>query len=492
MSGIVPFRPGWSRDAALALVAILLLAVALRVIGIDYALWNDEVASTKFAAAPVHLLWSDWMVRETNPPLYYTLLEGWWAIFGGSDVALRMMSVVFGCVGVVLVFLLGRHVGGLRAAIIAGALVAASAQNIMYSQQVRGYILGYAAAAAAILAALTLLARVQSGADGKRGGVLIGYAAAVTVALYAHTTFILLPALVGVFVLGRLLVMRERGWRPVLEWIGTNAVVLLLWAWWAHITLLQAQSRATIGWINTPSLPYAVRMSLESYVPWQFGPLQLVVAALAIAAAGFATWRWRNQPNLLLLPFLAVAAPVLLYLISLKVPVFLNRTVYWASAPFLVTVAAGIAALRRPWAGGAVAIAAVASIAGLLAWYPTREIEPWRAIVAAIQRQEPGATVLVAGKGPALALRRYCRWPSCTLRIVGLSSPSTDTWASGFAVPDMIDPSAAPALTRRGNVVVVRWMSQDPIALMGASNEATTLPVPAGRGNIGVSVLRQR
>ncbi len=494
MTDAWPRRERWSRGALLALAAVLALAVALRALGIDYSLWNDEVASTKFAAAPVRLLWSDWMVRETNPPLYYTLLGGWWSLFGGSDVALRAMSAVIGCVGVAFVFLLGRQVGGTRTGAIAGALVAASAQNILYSQQVRGYILGYTAGVAAVLATLLFLASASGRARG-RGGALVGYVAATAVALYAHTTFVLLPALVGAFVLGRLLLLRPRPWRPVVEWLLANLIVLAIWAWWAHITLLQARSRATIGWINTPSLPYAIRMTLESYAPWGFGPLQLLVAALAWAAAGWATWRWRARPDLLLLPFLAVATPALLYLLSLKVPVFLNRTVYWASAPFLVTVAAGIATLRpRALFAGALAIAAVASVAGWLAWYPGREIEPWRGIVAAIEHQEPGAVVVVSGKGPALALRRYCRPPGCDLRIVGLSSPSTDTWASGFPVPDMIDPRTAPALSRAGrDVVAVRWMSQDPLAVLPPTGQATRLAIPPGQGdNIGAASWRPR
>ena len=478
------------RRALLALAAVMVLAIALRLIGVDYSLSYDEIASTRFAATPMRLLWSDWMILETNPPLYYALLRGWTTTFGSGDVALRLMSVVIGCVGVALVFALGRRAGGVRTGAVAAVLVAASAQNILYSQQVRGYVLGYAGGVSAIWGALAFLTAADRRA--RMGGLAL-YVGGSAVAVYAHTTFVLLPALVGAFVLARLLVRDARAWRPVAEWLAANAVVLALWAWWAHITLIQAQTRLTIGWIATPSLAYAVRMTLESYVPWEIGVAQYAVALLMVAAAAWGTWQWRDRPDRLLLPFLAVATPAVLYLISLKVPIFLPRTVYWASAPFLVTVAAGIAALRpRALFAGGVAGAVAATLAGWLVWYPTREIEPWRANVATLQQRHPGATVLASGKGPVLALRRYCVVPVCDLTIVGLASPSTDAWASAFPVAGMIPADGArTVLRRRGSLVAVRWMGADPMA--GPAPGATAVPVALpGRGNIGAAYWTTR
>lgn len=484
MSEVAAARTPLSLRAWFGLALVVALALALRLVGLHYSLWNDEVASTKFAAAPVHLLWSDWMVRETNPPLYYTLLHGWVALFGDADATLRVMSVLFGCVGVAFVCLLGWRVGGARVGLFAAALVALSAQHVMYSQQVRGYVLGHAAAVAAVLATISFLEDEPR----RRRAALLLYASACTVALYAHTTFFVLPALLNLYVLA-MLALRRR-WRPALEWIAANAVVLLLWAWWAYITILQARTRATIGWIDPPSLPYAIRMTMESYLPWQLGPVQFVVALLMVAAAGRAAWQWRRRPALLLLPFLAVATPALLFVLSQRVPVFLDRTVYWSSAPFLVTVAAGLAGLRPRWLAVTGAGAAMAAtLAGWMAWFPGREIEPWHAIVASLERRQPGATVLVSGKGVALDLQRYCPPRRCSLRIVGLSSPGTDAWASAFAVPGMVPPATVPALLGRHPIVALRWMGQDP--RRSAPPDVRTIPIdlPVGdRTNIAAAL----
>ncbi|WP_174284556.1 glycosyltransferase family 39 protein [Sphingomonas bacterium] len=487
-------RERWRVRIALGLV--IFVAAALRLTGLHYSLWNDEVASVEFAKVPVRLLWSDWMIRETNPPLYYTVLHGWMMAVGNGDGHLRLLTALIGCLDILLVFALGRRVGGAWTGTIAAALVALSAQNILYSQQVRAYILADAGAVAAITGAIVFLDAVhRPTGDGRRAGGLALYLGGAAVAIYSHTTLLLLPALTGVFVLARLVLPASRAVRPVEEWIATNALLLLAAAWWVRITILQAETRSTIGWIATPSLPYAIRMTLESFLPWQIGPAQYLVAVLATAAAAWGTWQWRDRPDYLLLPFLAVGLPVLLYAASIKVPMFLDRTVYWASAPFLVTVAAGIARLQpRGVAIGAAGIAVVASVAGWATWFPARETEPWQDIAESLDRQYPGMTVLTQGIGPTLALRRYCRPPGCSLRIIGVRSPSIDTWASGFSVPGMVGKhEAADILKRRGSIVAIRWMAADPMAMPPPT--ALARPIVIGYGhadNIGATLWRVR
>lgn len=483
-----------ARSTWLALGAIVVLALSIRFATADYSLWYDEIASTRFAATPPRLLWSDWMIRETNPPLYYTLLGGWTALVGGDDRSLRALSILIGSVGIFFAFLLGRRVGGARAGLIAAALLALSQQHVLYSEQIRGYVLAHTAALGAVLAAMAFLEAACRNQASARRRALAGYGAACIVALYSHTTLVLLPVLTSIFVLACLAGHWPRNRAPAVEWIGANAVVALTWLWWAHITLVQAHARATIGWIGVPSVPYAARMTLESYLPWSIGWLQWPVALLAVAAAGLAIWSWRSRPERWLLPFLAIATPALLYLLSLRTPVFLNRTVYWSSAPFLVTVAGGIAAIRPPLPFlAALAAAVAANAAGLVGWLPVREIEPWRAATAAIQRDYPGATVLVRGKGPLLAMQRYCRAPTCTLTIRGVPAPSTDSWASGFAVRGSIGEDAAAALLRRpGRIVAVRWLNQDPVAAPPPGAHADPLPGIAPAGNAITAVLWRR
>ena len=63
--------------APLMLALMLVAVAAFRIHTAQYSLWYDELASLEFARQPVSRLWSSWMLRETNPPLFYTMLSGW-------------------------------------------------------------------------------------------------------------------------------------------------------------------------------------------------------------------------------------------------------------------------------------------------------------------------------------------------------------------------------------------------------------------------------
>ncbi|MEB3259755.1 MAG: glycosyltransferase family 39 protein [Cyanobacteriota bacterium] len=94
------FPMGW------LLGAIALLAIALsRGIFSPYSLWLDELAT-------VHLLRADqglWtaLLHDNFPPLYFYLLKGWAAIFGQSEVVLRLPSLLAVAAALVV---LGRYV----------------------------------------------------------------------------------------------------------------------------------------------------------------------------------------------------------------------------------------------------------------------------------------------------------------------------------------------------------------------------------------------
>lgn len=446
------------------MLTLLGASLLLRAVGLDYALWYDEIASTYFALTPLGTLWSGWMVRETNPPLYYSLLGGWTTLFGDEDVTLRAMSVVIGSGGVLLAFLVGQTVAGVRAGLIAAGLLATSAQHVLYSQQVRGYVLAHAAALAATLGVLLFLRSwSENKASARRRGLAL-YAIGCIVALYSHTTLVLMPLLVNVYVIGYLLIAwRGRAtWVGVLEWATANVLVLLAWTWWAWITLLQAGGADNITWIPQISVPEAVRITLESYISWKYGKLPLSIGAIMIGLAGWGAWRTRARGGLLLAT-LAMGTPAMLLLISLKVPIFLPRTVYWAAGPFLVLVTIGVATLPRlSWRLGASAVIVATQIAALALWWPDREIEPWRALVRDIAASDPDRVVVALGKGPAYAVARYCEQPTCRLRVRTMPSPSTDTWASGFAPLAPLADANAPALLRReGLVTTIRWVGFD-------------------------------
>src|SRR4051812_22749451 len=65
-----------SRAFALAIIIPLGLLLRMHQIGAA-SLWYDEIFSAYWIHPPLSYLWTDGLVIETTPPLYYTLLKLW-------------------------------------------------------------------------------------------------------------------------------------------------------------------------------------------------------------------------------------------------------------------------------------------------------------------------------------------------------------------------------------------------------------------------------
>ncbi|MET0374808.1 MAG: glycosyltransferase family 39 protein, partial [Rhizorhabdus sp.] len=255
-------RPFGDRRRAILLLAAVTAAGLLLRIGLSgYSMWYDEFASVAFAERPLRLLWSDWMVRETNPPLFYSLLHGWINAFGHSLVALRMMPVLLGTIGIALVAAIAWIASGRRAAVLAGALTAISAQHVYYSHTVRAYILAFDGVALALFG----LVIVITGERNRRAG-LACYVAGSAIAIYAHTTmFLWLPA--------AMLGLCAAAWRDIWvdrghlfrQLIFASLLILALSAWWLRITVLQLQvSRGNIEWIAALGPADALQLMIQT------------------------------------------------------------------------------------------------------------------------------------------------------------------------------------------------------------------------------------
>ncbi len=461
----------WGQKDLCWMIVILLIGALVRVYGLNYSLWLDEIASSQFAAQPLSTLWSDWSIRETNPPFYYSSLALWTGLFGTSDLALRALSVCIGLASLPLLYLLGRELFGARIGLVAAALVCVSAQHVFYSQQVRGYILTYTAATGVMLTTAILVRLVREGYKTASFTIWALYVAGNLIAVYTHTIMVLLPALTALWLLWACL----RGGmsnRPFLVHFAlAHGVILFGWLWWGRITWLQMQlPKPNFSWITKPSLPYALRMLLETYVPWAMGSVKYV-AALGAGVAMVAAVIRRPASSAPMVLF-ALGVPVILYVMSQQVPVFLPRTIFWASAAFSLLVAAGLCTAPR-FRALFIATAFAIQIADLVTWWPTRQIEPWREIVAEIQTTSPSSLVIADGRGIALALQRYCAAPACHLDIASVQTHDDERWAGDFALRRILTPDAAASeLRARGSVILVNWASTDPAAEVAGAGAA--------------------
>ena len=113
------------------LAGLLAFAAIVRLANIGVpSLWGDELYSVSFSRIPMDMLWGDWMVRETNPPLLCSTLKGWIALFGEQDIALRVLTIIVGLAAIGGIFLFVRALHSTQAALLAVALAAVSSLQL--------------------------------------------------------------------------------------------------------------------------------------------------------------------------------------------------------------------------------------------------------------------------------------------------------------------------------------------------------------------------
>ena len=127
------------RRVVVGALVLVGLGIALRLFTAS-PLWLDEALSVNIAALPVGDM-LEALERDGHPPLYYLLASAWMAVVGDGDVAVRLLSAVFGVATLPLVWAAGRRLGGRPCALAATVLYATSPFAIRYATEARMYAL---------------------------------------------------------------------------------------------------------------------------------------------------------------------------------------------------------------------------------------------------------------------------------------------------------------------------------------------------------------
>lgn len=118
---------------------ILIVSFAIRLYGLSFGLWFDEIMTyVDFANTPFGEIITTFH-SQNNHMLYSLLAHGSFLVFGESTWALRLPAVLFGVASIWAVYLLGRQLSTVRESLLSAALLAFSYHHIWFSQNARGY-----------------------------------------------------------------------------------------------------------------------------------------------------------------------------------------------------------------------------------------------------------------------------------------------------------------------------------------------------------------
>jgi uncharacterized membrane protein len=157
------------------------LGAFLRFYGLNLqSFWYDELCSTTRAAP--HLQISKIIKtyqKDPHPPFHPLLLHYWMKIFGYNQFSTRLLSAIFGIVGVFAFYLLGCEISNRRTGLITSMLAAVNYFHIYYSQEVRPYIF------AALWGTLSFYFLLQLLREQNKKHLLL-YAVSSTLMIYTH------------------------------------------------------------------------------------------------------------------------------------------------------------------------------------------------------------------------------------------------------------------------------------------------------------------
>lgn len=122
------------------ILAILFLGLLFRLINLSQSLWHDESGNVVYAKSLD--LWQyvvHYPIGDFHPNGYFAILWVWGHLFGFSEISVRMPSVIFGVLTIVMVYLIGKKFFSEKTGLIAAILLATAPLHIYYSQEARMY-----------------------------------------------------------------------------------------------------------------------------------------------------------------------------------------------------------------------------------------------------------------------------------------------------------------------------------------------------------------
>ena len=387
---------------------ITLMGAILRIVFIGTkGMWLDETFSVWLASQDIPDMLG-WIARiDGHPPLYYLLLHGWIASQGDTPYYVRLLSALFGIATIPVMYLTGKRISGVGMGLAAAALLAFSPFNIYYAQETRMYTLLAFNAAVAIYALVWLLTdpraaqpigsqvraylhawrtagpaapdpaagfhyQVEPPKRGLRAWVYrhrwspihtiatdLAWAAFIifsAATLLSHNTAIFFPIATNLFVFGLLLYRRIKpsAAQPAFQapslanWVKAQIAILVLWSPWLVVFAMQAGRIAQEFWIPQPTgeiVFQALRSLMYTSAPAQANQAIMMWLLGALLCLGLVFFRKKLSIFFFLAALFAV--PFLgELLVSLRRPVFLDRTLIWLTIPLILLLAAGIAQLR--------------------------------------------------------------------------------------------------------------------------------------------------
>lgn len=330
-------------------IGILFLAILLRFIGIaSRPIWYDEAFSILFAekglAAMLYgtLTSTSTGSADIHPLGYYILLWGWINLFGTSIFVARIFSIIINLISLALVYKITKKLFNEQTANFAAVLFSILPFQIHFAQEIRMY---------AMLSLWLLLATFSflKTKENKKWWVIFSISCAL--AQYTHNlaAIYLIPlSLTPIF---------YKDWKTLRDLILAGLVSLTLYLpWLMHLPAQLSKVNANY-WVEKPGIEKIFTLILF-YLPHIPLPnllliVGLLLAVLIITLAFFQTYlttknKTQNTNHGFWLAYLSFTPPLLLWIISQFVPIYIERALLPSHSIFCIWLAWSLTETKPP------------------------------------------------------------------------------------------------------------------------------------------------
>jgi hypothetical protein len=319
-----------TRTERLFLLVFVLLNLALKLawLGVN-ELAHDEPFTVFWSQATWERLGT--MFRtENNPPLYFLLIKAWSALVPFEAAWLRFPSAVFSALAVWPLFLLARHLGSMRVAVLASILFTCSNYHYGFAHEVRAYSLF----TLLTITGMWVLVRATESAE-RHGGPMrhmLHLSMLNVLLVYTHFFGWLVVGLQG------LLVLTMPELRPLRRGFLYSAMFTMVWFLPYGLIFAErfSQSAGKGTWL-TPPVPeelYNMVWRWSNVPVLAVGSLVLIAAACVKDRCRSLGMRWG-----LVWAFIPMFG---MFAVSFVVPMFLDRYLVYAAPGFALLAALSV------------------------------------------------------------------------------------------------------------------------------------------------------
>ncbi|MCW5519863.1 glycosyltransferase family 39 protein [Aureitalea sp. L0-47] len=254
---------------------ILLAAFLLRIYHLNYeGLWNDELFTADTASPNLSI---DRVITilqlDIHPPLHNILANLWSHAFSHNDTSLRIFSVVWGLLGLLSIYHLGKLLFNKRVAFIALLLVVVNSFLIRFSQEVRAYAMLFVL----VNYSVYFFVKLSRGEHGYKN--IIAYGLFTAAMLYTHYFGMLVLAFQGITLF--FFVGFKRVFKDIKAWSLSFLIPVALYSIWIP-SMLESFSRDLNSWRDKASIMLFYEYFKEFYNDYILSSITLLLFILTI------------------------------------------------------------------------------------------------------------------------------------------------------------------------------------------------------------------